>query len=104
MKKIWKYVAGFFTILGGILIAFFSGKDSGRTSERVKGIDDRLKQARKDLKTKEKEKNGIKKSLRSKKKALEEIKKQREQFGVERKSSDEAADFLKKYVKDKKNK
>ena len=102
MKKLWKYVLAFFTFAGGILLAFFSGKDSGRTSERVKEVDDRLKKANKDLKEKEKEKNGIKKSLRSKKKALEEIKKQREQFGVERKSSDEAADFLKKYLKDKK--
>jgi len=102
MKKIWKYVAGFFTILGGILIAFFSGKDSGRSAERVSEIDGRLKKARKDLKSKEKEKNGIKKSLKSKKKALEEIKKQQVQFGVERKSSDEAADFLKKYSKKRK--
>ena len=29
MKKIWKYVAGFFTLLGGILIAFLSGKGAG---------------------------------------------------------------------------
>ena len=65
-------------------------------------FDDRLKKAKKDLKVKEKEKNGIKKSLKSKKKALEEIKKQREQFGVERKPSDEAAEFLKKYAKKKK--
>ena len=104
MKKLWKYVIAFFTFAGGILLAFFSGKDSGRTSERVKGIDKKLKKVKKDLKAKEKEKNGIKKSLKNKKKALEEIKKQREQFGVERKSSDEAADFLKKYIKDKKNK
>ena len=103
-SKIKKYLIGFFVLLGGILIAFFSGKDSGRISERVKGIDDRLKKAKKDLKEKEKEKNGIKKSLENKKNALEEIKKQRKQFGVERKSSDEAADFLKRYTKNKKKK
>ena len=104
MKKIWKYVLAFFTFAGGILIAFFSGKDSGRSQEQRKGIDKKLKKVKKDLKAKEKDKNGIKKTLKSKKKALEEIKKQREQFGVERKSSDEAADFLKKYIKDKKKK
>ena len=101
-SKIKKYVIGFFVLCGGILVAFLSGKGAGRKEEKIGKLDDRLKQARKDLKTKEKEKNGIKKSLRSKKKALEEIKKQREQFGVERKPSDEAAEFLKKYVKKKK--
>ena len=104
MKKIWKYIVAFFAFAGGILLAFFGGKDSGRSDERIKGIDKKLKSVKKDLKAKEKEKNGIKKSLKSKKKALEEIKKQQVQFGVERKSSDEAADFLKKYIKDKKKK
>ena len=100
-SKIKKYVIGFFVLLGGALIAFFSGKGAGRKEEKIGKLDDRLKQARKDLKVKETEKNGIKKSLKSKKKALEEIKKQREQFGVERKPSDEAVDFLKKYAKNR---
>ena len=103
-SKIKKYIIGFFVLLGGALIAFFSGKGAGRKEEKIGKLDDRLKSVKKDLKTKEKSKNGLKKSLKSKKKALEEIKKQREQFGVKRKSSDEAADFLKKYIKDKKNK
>ena len=103
-SKIKKYAIGFFVLLGGILVAFFSGKDAGRRDEKLGNLDDRLKKAKKDLKVKEKQKNGIKKSLKSKKKALEEIKKQQVQFGVERKSSDEAADFLKKYLKDKKKK
>ena len=89
-------------LCGGILVAFLSGKGAGRRDEKLGNLDDRLKQARKDLKVKEKEKNGIKKSLKSKKNALEEIKKQREQFGVERKPSDDAVEFLKKYVKKKK--
>ena len=38
MKKIWKYVAGFFTILGGILIAFLSGKGAGSKAEKLKGL------------------------------------------------------------------
>ena len=104
MKKIWKYVLAFFTFAGGILVAFLSGKGSGRTAEKRKGIDKKLKEVKSNLKDLEREKNGVKKTLKSKKRALEEIKKQREQFGVERKSSDEAADFLKKYIKDKKKK
>ena len=100
MKKLWKYVIAFFTFAGGILLAFFSGKDSGRTSERVKGIDKKLKKVKKDLKAKEKEKNGIKKSLKSKKKALEELKKQKNKK-VKDVSTDKAANFLKKYAKKK---
>ena len=102
MKKLWKYIVAFFAFAGGVLIAFLSGKDSGRSQERRGGIDKKLKEVKSNLKDLEKDKNGLKKTLKSKKKALEEIKKQREQFGVERKSSDEAADFLKKYAKKKK--
>ena len=100
MKKIWKYVAGFLTILGGILIAFFSGKDAGRRKEKIGKLDETLKSVKKDLKTKEKEKNGLKKTLQSKKKALEEIKKQKNKK-IKDVSSDDAADFLKKYAKNK---
>ena len=89
-------------LCGGILVAFLSGKGAGRKEEKIGKLDERLKGVKKDLKAKDKSKNGLKKTLKSKKKALEEIKKQREQFGVERKSSDEASDFLKKYAKKKK--
>ena len=99
--KIKKYVIGFFVLCGGVLVAFLSGKGAGRRDEKLGNLDDRLKKAKKDLKVKEKEKNGIKESLKSKKNALEEIKKQREQFGVERKPSDDAVDFLKKYAKNR---
>ena len=101
MKKIWKYVAGFFTILGGILIAFFSGKDSGRRDEKLGNLDGKLKDVKKDLKTKEKSKNNLKKTLESKKKALEELKKQKDKK-VKDVGADDAADFLKKYANKKK--
>ena len=101
-SKIKKYVIGFFVLLGGALIAFFSGKGAGRKEEKIGKLDETLKSVKKDLKDKEKSKNSVKKTLKSKKKALEEIKKQRESFGVEKKSSDAAADFLKKYANKKK--
>ena len=100
MKKIWKYVVAFFAFAGGILLAFFGGKDSGRSAERIKGIDKKLKSIKKDLKAKEKEKNGIKKSLKSKKKALEELKKQKIKK-IKDVDADKAANFLKKYAKKK---
>ena len=41
-SKIKKYVIGFFVLLGGILIAFFSGKSSGRSKERRRDVDKKL--------------------------------------------------------------
>ena len=77
-SKIKKYVIGFFVLCGGILVAFLSGKGAGRKEEQLGKLDDRLKSVKKDLKAKEKSKNGLKKSLKSKKKALEDLKKQKE--------------------------
>ena len=73
-SKIKKYVIGFFVLCGGVLFAFLSGKGAGRKEEKIGKLDDRLKSVKKDLKSKEKYKNGLKKTLKSKKKALEEIK------------------------------
>lgn len=100
-NKIKKYVIGFLVLLGGILVAFLSGKGAGRREEKIGKLDDRLKSVRKELKAKEKFKNGTKKTLTNKKKALEELKKQKDKK-VKDVSSDEAADFLKKYSRRKK--
>ena len=104
MKKLWKYIVGFFTIVIGGLLAFLSGRSAAKKDEKFKNINKELKGIDKDLKKRQKEKNGYKKTLQSKKNALEEIKKQRESFGVERKSTKDATDFLKKYAKTKKAK
>ena len=104
MKKLWKYIAGFFTIVIGGLLAFLSGRSAGKKDEKFKNINTELKGIEKDIKKREKDNDSWKKSLQSKKKALEEIKKQRENFGIERKSSKDAADFLKKYAKNKEKK
>jgi septal ring factor EnvC (AmiA/AmiB activator) len=101
MKKIWKYVIAFFTFAGGILVAFLSGKDSGRSQEKRKGIDKKLKEVKSNLKDLEKKKNGVKKTLKSKKKALEEIKKQKEKK-VKKKSAKKAHSRLKNIGKGKK--
>ena len=100
MKKIWKYVVGFFTILGGVLIAFFSGKDAGRSKERRKDIDKKLDIVKKALKSKKKYKKDVQDLLESKKKELEKLKKQKDKK-VKDVSADDAAEFLKKYAKKK---
>jgi len=100
MKSIWKYVVGFFTLLGGILIAFFSGKDAGRSKERRKDVDKKLDIVKKDLKSNKKYKKEVQVQLEDKKKELEELKKQKDKK-VKDIGADDAADFLKKYAKKK---
>ena len=58
-SKIKKYVIGFFVLLGGVLIAFFSGKDAGRSKERRKDIDKKLDIVKDALKSKKKYKKDI---------------------------------------------
>ena len=104
-SKIKKYVIGFFVLAGGILFAFLSGKSAGRKKERLGGLKDKIKETDKSIKKTEKKKRETKKSLESKKKSLEEIKKQRESFGVynsQTTSAKDAADYLKKFSKEKK--
>ena len=101
MKNIWKYVVGFFTILGGVLIAFFSGKDAGRSKERRKDIDKKLDIVKDALKSNIKYKKDVQDVLKSKKKELEKLKKEKDKK-VKDVGADDAADFLKKYAKKKK--
>ena len=87
-------------LCGGILFAFLSGKGAGRKEEKIGKLDDTLKSVKKDLKAKEKSKNGVKKTLKSKKKALEDIKKSKPK--PKKKSAKKAHSRLKNIGKGKK--
>jgi len=100
MKKLWKYIAGFFTIVIGGLLAFLSGRSAGKKDEKFKNINTELKGVEKNIKEKEKQTDAMKQSLKSKQEALEEIKKKK--YKEKRASAKEASDFLKKYVNRKK--
>ena len=100
MKKLWKYIAGFFTIVIGGLLAFLSGRSAGRKDERIKDIKKDLKTTGDTIKKKQKESKVAKKSLESKKKALEEIKKTKPKS--KKKSVKKAKSRLKKIGKGKK--
>ena len=100
MKKLWKYIAGFFTLIGGILIAFLSGKSAGRKDEKLKGLKKESKKVKDLLKDKKKSQKAIKKSLENKKKAIEDIKKKK--YKKKKVSKKEASDFLKNFSKEKK--
>ena len=99
-SKIKKYVIGFFVLLGGVLVAFFSGKDAGRSKERRKDVDKKLDIVKKALKSKKKYKKDVRHLLDAKKKELEGLKKQKNKK-VKDVSADDAADFLKKYAKNR---
>ena len=73
MKKLWKYIVGFFTIVIGGLLAFLSGRGAGRKDERIKDIKKDLKTTGDTIKKTQKDSSALKKTLASKKKALNEI-------------------------------
>ena len=100
MKKLWKYIAGFFTIVIGGLLAFLSGKGAGRKDERIKDIKKDLKTAGDIIDNKQKESKAVNKSLENKKKALEEIKKSKSK--PKKKSVKKAKSRLKNIGKGKK--
>ena len=99
-SKIKKYVIGFFVLLGGILFAFFSGKDSGRSQEKRKDIDKEIKIVRDALKSNKIQKKDVQKLLKDKKKELEKIKKSKPKS--KKKSAKKAHSRLKKIGKGKK--
>lgn len=101
MKKLWKYIAGFFTIVIGGVLAFLSGKSAGRKDEKFKGLKTESKKLSKSIKSKEEKSDVFKQTIANKKKALKEI--EREKYKKKNISSTEAANFLKKYA-NKKNK
>ena len=94
MKKLWKYIVGFFSFVGGILTLFLL---SSNKNKKVKEIKKKINSSKKTVTKAKKQKNALKKSLNSKKKALKEIEKskyKKKDVGVK-----EAADYLKKYSK-----
>ena len=99
-SKIKKYVIGFFVLLGGALIAFFSGKSAGRSKERRKDIDKKLNIVKKALKSNKKYKKDVQDLLESKKKEFEKIKKDKPK--PKKKSAKKAHSRLKKIGKGKK--
>ena len=100
-SKIKKYVIGFFVLLGGVLIAFFSGKDAGRSKERRKDVDKKLKIVKKALKSNKIQKKDVQQLLNNKKKELEELKEKTKNM-PKKKSAKKAHRRLKKIGRGKK--
>jgi septal ring factor EnvC (AmiA/AmiB activator) len=101
MKKLWKYIAGFFTIVIGGLLAFLSGRSAGKRDERIKDIKKDLKATSDTIKKTQKESKAYKKTLASKQKALKEMKKSK-QNKPKKKSIKKAKSRLKNIGKGKK--
>ena len=101
MKKLWKYIVGFFTIVIGGLLAFLSGRSAGRRDERIKDIKKDLKATGDKIKKTQKESSAYKKTLASKQKALDEMKRAKK-VTQKKKSVIKAKSRLKKIGKGKK--
>ena len=96
MKKLWKYIVGIFSFLGGFLSILAA---SNKKAKQVKEIKGKIKDVKTTIKKTKKESDAVKKSLKSKKKALEEMKKTK--FKKKKIGKKETADFLKKYKRKK---
>ena len=103
MSKIKKYIIGFFTLLGGILIAFLSGRSAGRKDEKFKNIKSESKKINKRIKDRATGMKAVEKSLKNKKKVLDDLKKEKKKgYKKQEVGADEASDYLKSYLKKKK--
>ena len=104
MKKVWKYIVGFFSFVGGILTLFLLSSNKNKKVKELKGkIKDakqKVKKVDSKIKSAKKESDAIKKSLKSKKKALKEIEKSK--YKKKDIGAKEASDFLKDFSKGKK--
>ena len=96
MKKLWKYIVGIFTFLGGFLSILSA---SNKKAKKVKEIKKKVKDVKTTIKNTKKESDAVKKSLESKKQALKEIKNQK--FKKKNIGKKETSDFLKKYKRKK---
>ena len=99
MKKLWKYIIGFFSFVGGILTLFLLSSNKNKKVKehkgKIKDNEKKVKDINSKIKSTKKQGDAIKKSLESKKKALKEIKNQK--FKKKDISAKDAANFLKKY-------
>ena len=98
-SKFKKYIVGFFVLLGGILVAFLSGKSSGRKDEKFKNIKSESKKIKKRIKTSVTGQKAIEKSIRSKEKALLKnpvVKKALSDFHRQTKKTEDAIDKARK--------
>ena len=96
--KIFKWIFGLIAAIGGILaIMLIPG---GGKRKRIKEIKKEIDQTEKNIESAEQENKAIKENLKSKKAAIKEMK-NKGVYEPKKVSSDEAADFLKKYAKGK---
>ena len=93
IKKMWKYILGFFTFVIGILLL------SGRKNKKVKELKKDIKKVDNSIKDRQKKIDNIDKSLKNKKKNLDKIKKSK--YKKKDVGSKEASDFLKDFAKKK---
>ena len=104
MKKVWKYIVGFFTFLGSVLTLFLLNSKKAKKVKEIKGkikdVEKKVDDVKTEIKSAEKKGKEIKKSIKSKKEDLKKIKNKK--FKKKDVSLKDASNFLKKYSKGKK--
>ena len=99
-KKIWKTIVGIFAIIGTIIMTILATKKQNKV---IKKIDKEIKKTDNVIKDYEQSNKYVQDELDNKKKELEDLKAQKENVMVKDVSVDEAAQWLKDYVKNKKS-
>tara|TARA_A100001515_G_C4519907_1_gene193088 strand:- start:366 stop:662 length:297 start_codon:yes stop_codon:yes gene_type:complete len=97
MKKVWKYIVGFFTFIGSILTLFLL---NSKKVKKVKEIKNKIKNVERNINKTKKEADNVKKSIKDKKEDLKNLKNKK--FKKKNVSLEEASDFLKSFSKKKK--
>ena len=93
MKKLWKYIVGFFTFVVGLLVL------SGRKNKKVKKLSKDIKNVNKSIKQRKKDINVIDKKIKGKKEDLKKIKSKK--YVKKKKGKKETEEFLKNFANKK---
>jgi outer membrane murein-binding lipoprotein Lpp len=93
MKKLWKYIVGFFTFVVGLLVL------SGRKNKKVKKLNKDIKNVNKSIKQRKKDINVIDKKIKGKKENLKKIKSKK--YVKKKKGKKETEEFLKNFANKK---
>ena len=99
--KILKWIIGLFTIIGSIFAIMLIPKWGVNRGKRIKEIKKETKRLDNNIKKRKESQKKIEKSLTKKKETAKNLKKQ-SKYKSKKVSGKKAADFLKKYAKEKK--
>tara|TARA_B100000287_G_scaffold415803_1_gene449791 strand:- start:183 stop:500 length:318 start_codon:yes stop_codon:yes gene_type:complete len=104
VKKLWKYIIGFFTFFGGIFLSMLvlGSKKNKRVKElknKIKDNEKKTKKINKSINTNKKKNTKLKKDINKKTSKVKNLKSKKKNIKIKDASASDAADFLKSYKK-----